>query len=138
MTKQIGLWVDHKRAVILTVSEDGEAMQKIESGIEHLRLRGIHRVRTPYSAQYQKGDDQLDKQYEVHLNKYYEDVLAALRGADAILILGPGEAKMELKKRLERRKNSPPITGILPADKMSDRQFAAKVRKHFEEAGVRA
>lgn len=135
MTKQIGVWIDHKRAVILTVSEHSEDMQKIESGIEHLRLRGVTRSRSPYSAQYQKGDDQLDKQYDGYLNKYYESVLARLRGADALLILGPGEAKMELKKRLERGKTCPPISGVFPADKMTDRQFAAKVRRHFAEVG---
>ena len=120
MAKQIGIWIDHKRAVILTVSEKGEVMRKIESGIEHLRLRGVPRSRAPYSAQYQKGDDQFDKQYYGHLNKYYESVLALVRGADEILIFGP------------------PVKGIFPADKLTDRQFAAKVRSHFAEVGERA
>ncbi len=131
MAKKIGIWIDHKRAVILTVSEYGEAMKKIESGVEHFRLRGMSRSRSPYSAQYQKGDDQFDKQFDGYLNKYYESVLAQLRGADEILIMGPGEAKKELKKRLEREKTCPPISGIFPADKMTDRQFAAKVRSFF-------
>jgi hypothetical protein len=138
MTKKIGIWIDHKRAVILTVGEDGETMQKIESGLEHLHLRGATRTRSPYSSQYQKADNQLDKQFEGHLNKYYENVLVLARGADTILILGPGEAKSELKKRLGREKTCPPITGILPAEKMTDRQFAAKVRSHFEEVEIRA
>jgi stalled ribosome rescue protein Dom34 len=135
MTKRIGIWIDHKRAVILTVSEDGEHMQEIESGIEHPRLRGVSRSRAPYSAQYQKGDDQLDKQYDGYLKKYYDSMIGYLHDADAVLILGPGEAKVELKKRLEREKTCPPISGIFPADKMTGRQFAAKVRKHFQEAG---
>jgi len=138
MTKQIGIWIDHKRAVILTVSEDGETMQKIESGLEHLHFRGMTRPRTPYSAQYQKGDDQLDKQFQGHLSKYYENVLAVVRGVQAVMIMGPGEAKTELKKRLEREKTCPPITGILPENKLTDRQFAAKVREHFQEVAIRA
>ncbi|MDP1544977.1 MAG: hypothetical protein Q8L87_03065 [Anaerolineales bacterium] len=138
MMKQIGLWIDHKRAVILTMSEDGEAMQTIESDIERLGVRGAKRARTPYSAQYPKGDDHLDKQFDGYLGKYYKNVLTVLRGAEAVLILGPGEAKMELKKRLERQKASPSITGILPADKMTDRQFAAKVRRHFDKVKTRA
>lgn len=135
MAKQIGIWIDHKRAVILTVSESGEVMRKIESGIEHLRLRGASRSRAPYSAQYQKGDDQFDKKYDGYLNKYYESVIDHLRGADEVLIFGPGEAKKELKKRLEREKTCPPVKGIFPADKLTDRQFAAKVRSHFAEVG---
>jgi hypothetical protein len=135
--KQIGLWIDHKRAVILTMDEDGETMQTIESGIEHLRLRGANRARTPYSAQYQKGDDQLDKQYNGYLNKYYESVITHLRGADEVFILGPGEAKMELKKRLELQKAGPPVAGVFSADKMTERQLAAKVREHFAKVRAR-
>lgn len=139
MTKQIGLWIDHKKAAILILSGEDETMQVIESGIgRHIHYRGATRPRTPYSAQYQKGDDQLDKQYEGYLNKYYEKILIQLRGADAVLIFGPGEAKYELKRRLEQQKNHIHIKGVESADKMTDRQIAAKIRRHFEEADVKA
>ena len=139
MTKQLGLWIDHKRAVIVTVSDDGESMQVIESGIgRRVHYRGATRPRTPYSAQYQKGDDQLDKQFEGYLNQYYEKVLLQLRGADALLIFGPGEAKQELKKRLEQQKKHIHIEGIEASDKLTDRQITAKVRKYFEELPVKA
>lgn len=139
MSKQIGLWIDHKKAVILTLNDDDESLQVIESDIEwHVLYRGLTRSRTLYSAQYQKGDDQLDKQYKGHLNKYYEKVLAQLHGADAVFIFGPGEAKRELRQRLEHYKSHPQIGAIESADKMTDRQIAAKVRRYFKEAGVKA
>lgn len=137
--KQIGLWIDHKRAVILTLNGEEESLQVVESDIKrHGRYHGATHPRTPYSAQYQKGDDQLDNQFNESLNKYYEKVLVQLRGADAVLIFGPGEAKQELKRHLEHHKNHIHIAGIESADKMTDRQIAAKVRKHFQEAGVKA
>jgi hypothetical protein len=139
MTKQIGLWIDHKRAVILAISEEGESLQVVESGVDrHVSFRGANRARTPYSAQHQKGDDQLDKQFEGYLTKYYEKVLIHLRSADAVLIFGPGEAKFELKKRIEQQKSHVQIDGIEAADKMTDRQIAAKIRHYFEQAGVKA
>jgi len=125
--------------VILTLNDDDESMQVIESGLgRHVPYRGTARSRTPYSAQYQKGDDQLDKQFDGYLNKYYEKVLVQLQGAEAVLIFGPGEAKAELKKRLEFQKNHIHIEGIETADKMTDRQIAAKVRKYFQESRVKA
>lgn len=137
MPKQIGLWIDHKRAVILTMSERGEAMQRIESGIDrHVSFRGAARSRTPYSAQYQKGDDQIDKQFNGLLKKYYGEVAMLLRGAESVLIFGPGEAKAELKKRLTRQKSSARIAGVESADRMTDRQIAAKVRRYFK-GGIR-
>jgi hypothetical protein len=68
-----------------------------------------------------------------HLNIYYDTVIACIRDAESIWIFGPGEAKGELKKRLERNKPSEPIVGIETIDKMTDRQIAAKVRRYFQE-----
>jgi len=134
MSRQIGLWIDHKRAVMLTMSEQGENIQKIESGIKkHIHYRGGTHPHTPYSAQYQQGDDQLDNQFFEHLNKFYGRVIGLIRGADSVLIFGPGEAKSELKKRMAREKNCVRNLRIETADKMTDRQIAAKVRKHFQQ-----
>ena len=138
MKKQIGLWIDHKRAVILTMSEQGENIQKIESGMgRHIRYRGATHPRTPYSAQYQQGDDQLDNKFTEQLNKFYGKVIAHIRMADSVLIFGPGEAKSELEKRLIHEKVKVQVVGIETADKMTDRQIAAKVRRHFQESGTR-
>ena len=54
-----------------------------------------------------------------------------MRDAEEILILGPGEAKGELKKRLARENLGGRIVGIEAADKMTDPQIVAKVREHF-------
>ncbi len=132
MTRQTGLWIDHKRAVILTLSDDCETLQVVESGMErHPSFRGAPRPRKPYSAQYQQGDDQLDRQFEGHLSKYYTKVLAYIQGVDTLYIFGPGEAKNELKRHIEHAGNHIHIESIESADKMTERQIAARVRHHF-------
>ena len=80
MADRVGLWIDHKTAVIVTVNGQGESLRKIESGAKHLEYRGAPRPKTAYSAQYSQGDDQLDNQYLQHLHKYYEQVVAANGG----------------------------------------------------------
>ncbi len=133
--KNIGLWIDHKKATIVIQSEEGEELQKIESGVgRHIKYRGASHPKSPYSAQYQQGDDQLDNQFTVHINKFYDKVIAQIRSAGSILIIGPGEAKSELKKRIAHEKVRLQIIGIESADKMTDRQIAAKVRRRFQEA----
>ncbi len=134
MLKRIGLWIDHKESLMVILDEERENIQKIESGIgQHTRYRGATRPKTPYSAQYQQGDDQLDKRFSERLNKFYKDVISKIRGADALLIFGPGEAKFELEKRLARERAGVPDIRIESADKMTERQIAAKVRKHFQK-----
>jgi hypothetical protein len=137
MMKNIGLWIDHKKAIIVIQSEQGEDMQQIESGVgRHVPYRGAPHPRSPYSAQYQQGDDQLDNKFTEQLNRFYEKVIAQLRGAEAVVIFGPGEAKGELEKRIAHEKVNIQILGIEPADKLTDRQIAAKVRNYFQEAGI--
>jgi hypothetical protein len=58
-------------------------------------------------------------------------LIAAMRDAESILIFGPGEAKGELKERLERNYLGGRIVAVEAVDKMTDRQIAAKVRQHF-------
>ena len=108
MTNRVGLWIDHKEAVIVSLGEQEATIKKIDSGVKHGQYRGAPRPTTRYSAQYQKADDQLDNQYLQHLNKYYEQVISRLGGARALLIFGPGEAKAELKRAARRRKGPRP------------------------------
>jgi hypothetical protein len=133
MKKDIGLWIDRKKAVIVSVGELGAEIKQIESEMEkHVRYSGAPRPKTPYSAQYKQGDDQIDKKFIQHVNKYYGRVITQLRGAGRVLIFGPGEAKYELQKRLAHERVHVRIAGVETADKMTNRQIAAKVRKYFQ------
>jgi hypothetical protein len=137
MTNQIGLWIDHKKTVIVSINEEGESIQKIESGVEHTSHRGGAQSRIPYSAKYQPGDDREDNYFTVHLNKYYDKVIEQVRNAESLLIIGPGEAKLEFKKRMEHEKVRVQVEGLEPVDKMTDRQIAAKIREHFQKSDTR-
>ena len=135
--KNIGLWIDHKKAILVIQDEHGENIQQIESGIgRHVRYHGAPHPKSPFSAQYQKGDDQLDNKFTEQLNKFYEKIIAHIREADAVLIFGPGEAKLELEKRIVHAKVRAPIVGIETTDKMTQPQIAARVRTHFQEPAV--
>ena len=68
-----------------------------------------------------------------HLSTYYGQVLTSIRDADAILILGPGEAKGELKAHIEKESPGSHIEGCDAADKMTVGQIAAKVRLFFQQ-----
>jgi hypothetical protein len=121
---EIGLWIDHRKAVIAFASGDGGEIKQIESDMEkHVRFSG--------GAADLTEEDMRDRRFTNQLNKYYDAVIACIRDADSILIFGPGEAKGELQKRLEELSLGGHIVGIETADKMTDRQVAAKVRQHF-------
>ena len=132
MTNRVGLWIDRKQAVIVALDDTRASVTKLQSGAQHPGYRGAPRTKTGYGAQYGKGDDQVDQQYLQHLDKYYKQVVAHLRAATSVLIFGPGEAKSDLRKHLKRVKAHGRLVIMEPADKMTDRQILAKVRKHFQ------
>lgn len=127
MKKQVGLWIDHRKAVIVTVTDKGEETKQITSEMEkHIRFS---------SSKSEKGssEDMRDRQFGNHLISFYDDVIACLRDAETIQIFGPGEAKGELEIRLEKEGLKGRIVENETTDKMSDRQIAAKVRQHFQK-----
>jgi stalled ribosome rescue protein Dom34 len=128
MKRQAGIWIDHKEAVVvfLGAGEDEDVMERIESGMEkHVRFSGRS------AADEGSADDQRDRQFTAHLDKYYDAVIAHLHDTESILIFGPGEAKGEFEKRLEKSSLGKRVVGIETVDKMTDGQIEAKVRQHF-------
>ncbi|MEI7990466.1 MAG: hypothetical protein WCI88_15640 [Chloroflexota bacterium] len=125
MKSKAGLWIDHRRAVIVIVSKEGEETIQIASNMEkHVRF-------TSNATLDVSSEDVRDRQFENHLNNFYDDVIACLREAESIQIFGPGEAKVELEARLVHEGLKGRIVSIETEDKMTDRQIAAKVRQHF-------
>jgi len=129
-----GLWIDHRKAVIVAVTDQGEVIKHIISQVEKQpRRSGDSPLKGPYEARIIPADDSHERKFTRHLNIYYDAVVAALHDAEGILIFGPGEAGVELKKRLEKDKLGERILGVETADKMTDRQIAAKVRSYFHK-----
>jgi hypothetical protein len=127
MKKIAGLWIDHRKAVIVIVSEAGEQIKEITSDMEkHTRFTGGN------ASMDGSTEDVRDRQFGNHLNNFYEAVIAEIRGAASIQIFGPGEAKGELAKRLERDGMKDCILSVETVDKMTDHQIAAKVREHIQ------
>jgi len=133
MKQNVGLWIDHRKAIVVTIENDKEAAQVIESNVEpRVRFSGGSRTATPYSPQEIASERKRDERYRHHLDAYYSEVIQAIRDADSILIFGPGEPKGELKKAIEESKDmGRRIVGVESADKMTQRQIAAKVRDYF-------
>jgi hypothetical protein len=125
MEKQAGLWIDHRKAVIVIITEQGEEIRKISSGVgKHTRStsgRGDEDGST---------EDVADRRFGNELNAYYDGAVAVIRDAGMIHIFGPGEAKHELERRLERAGLKKSVAAVETVDKMSDRQIAARVRDH--------
>ncbi len=123
MKTTVGLWIDHRKAIIVFLTGEEEEIKQIKSDVEKPGSPSGSSVR---------ADDLLQNEFTEHLNKYYDEVILLLQNAEAILILGPGEAKGELKKRLERHPLKGREVEVETTDKMTENQLVAKIREYFK------
>ena len=134
MRTKVGLWIDHRKAIIVAVTDKGEETRLVISKVEkQLRRSGDSPLEGAYDEKQVPARNRRGRAFTGHLNIYYDAVVACIHDAEAILILGPGEAKSELKKRLKKNNLGRRIVGMETVDKMTDHQVAAKVRQHFQD-----
>jgi hypothetical protein len=98
MKAKVGLWIDHREAIIVVLTEKGKETKRIESSVEkQLRRSGRSPSNESFEPQLVPADDTRERDYMGHLANYYDEVIACIGDAETILIFGPGEAKGELK-----------------------------------------
>ena len=131
-----GLWLDRRQAILVSINDLGEFIKRIQSDIERkVRLSGGSRTgKTPYGPQQVSVDGKQEARIKRQLRQYYQEIIRGIQDANNILIFGPGEAKTELKKELEKsREFALKKITVEPSDKMTERQIAAKVRQFFAD-----
>ena len=124
MSDNVGIWIDHKRAVIVSASADGVTTQTVESAVgAHPHYHG---------DQDTGGEKKYEERHQQALDRYFDEVMRHIAEPDGLLIFGPGEAKVELKTRLGRSgaQAERPIA-IETTDKLTDSQIVNKVKAHF-------
>ena len=125
MHKRVGLWIDRKKAVIVSIADNTEAKRIITSDMENYVL---YSTIVPGDG---SPENIRDRRFWNHLGEYYDKIIAHISDATEIQIFGPEIAKYELQKHLEEEGLSEHIVGMEDADKLTDLQIATKVQKRF-------
>ena len=134
MSGKGGIWIDHRHAVIVLLGPAEEVRTiDLESHVEkHAQRDGDSPLKGPYEAHQVPADDRRQMALTGKLDGYYDAVIEAVGDLDAMVIFGPGEAKGEFRKRLDKHKLGARVAGVEAADKMTERQITAKVRDYFK------
>ena len=124
MNHDVGVWIDHKKAVIVSIAAGEVTTRTLTSDI------GAH----PHYSGSQEGggEKKYEQRHNQDLDRYYDDVIGQIGKPDALLLFGPGEAKLQLKERLRRSNvSSESIVAVETTDKLTDPQIVAKVKEHY-------
>jgi stalled ribosome rescue protein Dom34 len=134
MGTKVGLWIDHREAHIMAITDKNEELGLVISKVEKQPRRdGDSRHAGPYEAMQVQADDSRQRARTGHLNTYYDSIIASIHNAESILVFGPGEAKDELVKRIMGTDLGKRVEAVEAADRMTDHQIASKIREHFAE-----
>lgn len=142
MTTYFGIWIDRRKAHIVTLKrtlpmgyEYRQTVETIYSDVEpRVRLSGGSRSRkTPWGPQDVAAEGKSEARRKQQLKQYFVQVIATVSIADRIIIVGPGETKNQLHKAMQNRsKLAAKVDLVETADKMTPRQLAARVRDYFD------
>lgn len=133
MKSTAGIWIDHKKAVVVSASAGQVTTTTVKSDVgPHARYSGRAGYPTADGPHDGRGEKKYEGRYDEHLDRYYDDVISQLGQLEALLIFGPGEAKLQLKERLRHSSTlSDHTVGIETTDKLTDAQIVAKVKAHY-------
>ena len=135
MNQNVGLWIDHKQAYAIWY-QDG----RVEIILSHIEPPAHYSGGTQLGGKLsQKADVELrhNDRFRLQLNKYYQQVMSALKNADSIFIMGPGKAKIELEKAIKRNKSMQSrVLKVETTDKMTKNQMVAYVRKFYQSQAI--
>src|SRR5262249_19126208 len=125
------LWLDNQKAYVVTMHDEEIKTSVIHSNVESKhRSTGGRKTRTPYGPQDKLSSNSYTRKRDNHLKKYYAEISNSISGAENLLILGPGESKIHLKKYLlEKPSFSSTKLIVENADKLTKNQLVAKIKK---------
>ena len=122
MNKQVGLWIDHRKAVIVLITDEGEEVKKITSNMEkHVRFAG--------------EDGQGEDVRDVNLGTI--SITSTTKSSLLFVMQTPSRylararQKVSWKNVLRTKGLKARILAIETVDKMTNSQISAKVREHF-------
>ncbi len=128
--KKVGIWIDHRRAVVVTIDDGQESMRTIEGDADRQpKAAGGYGNGTKWGPQAPVNEHRIEENYKLHVVNFYKDVIKSIGKPDQLFVMGPAQAKHEFAEEIAKVHDlrDTPLK-IETADKMTDPQVAAKVR----------
>lgn len=133
MIQKMGIWIDHKEAILVSLHNAQTTIERIESNAEsHFRPSGGWKASGTNVAQSVSKEQTADERRKHQFHNFYQEVIEKTSKVDTLYIMGPGEAKIELSKEIEKIKGEHVrIAAVEPCDSLTENQIVAQVKSFF-------
>jgi len=120
-TRQVAIWVDHHEAFLAKFKNDQLTFEE-----------EIDSSAGPHSHGGGWSQHRIDAHRHEQLKHFYDAIIDHLGAVDEIIILGPGQAKHELKARIEHHKGlRGKVLALESSEKITEEQFVARTEEYF-------
>ena len=132
--KKTGIWIDRKKAIIVSFINGDKTVDTIDSGIEsHERFEGETDQQGRFGGQFLSDERSREQRMEQEIHDYLERVIKQIMDSDALSIFGPADMKTKLVKRMESHAElKGRVRAVKTVDSMTQNQVVALVRTHYD------
>jgi hypothetical protein len=119
--KQIGIWMDHSVANLIDTSLNTNKHNITSKFTEEVKEEAL-----------EKSESLMHNKRQQMNEAFYKEISEEILKYDAVLLFGPTDAKTELRNYLNKDQHFKNIKiDVASADKMTDNEKDAFVKKHF-------
>ena len=135
MKKQIGIWIDISRAVIVTLDGPKAKVTEIESDVENRIYHTNEGNKGTFSGvHHSTSERKFEERRKTELNHFLKDVASQVKSADEIYIFGPSETKLKLVDKIMEDKTilTNKIKLVEKSGALTQNQIISKVKHFFQ------
>ena len=133
MKKQTGIWLDHEKAIIITLDRDRYKLNTIESDIvTRERIDGETKKFGKFGDQSLSQEKQKERRIKEQTSRYLKNLLNEINDVDELVLFGPANMKKELEKHILKDITlASRLKAVVSADSMTENQMVAWVKKFY-------
>jgi len=135
MEKQVGIWIDSKKAIIVTLDgQKEEKITEIDSEVENSVYHNKEGNKGTFSGSHHSDSEtKFDNRKKEELDYFLKSVLFYVKGSDYLYIFGPAETKIKLEQKIREDKSLGKINlkAVETADNMTLNEIVAKVKDFY-------
>ena len=135
MEKQVGIWIDTKKAIIVTLEgHKEEKITEIDSEVENRIYHNQESKKGTFTGSRQSDSEtKFDNRKKEQIDYYLEAVINQIKKSDYLYIFGPAGTKLKLEQKIRDEKSLSKIKlkAVETADKMTLNEIVAQVKDFY-------
>ena len=133
MKKKTGIWLDRKKAIIITLFKYNHLLKKIESGvITRDRVPGETKMFGRFGDQYLSLETTKKNRLNEQITKYLKSLIIEIKNVEEFILFGPGNIKNEFEKLIRKDSVlSSKLKAVETADSMTENQMVTWLKKFY-------